>query len=95
MNTVKTSVRGIQVGTLTLKSMAASGPGRHFSQNPTCLFSSPQANLNIKEQAILPFMITKHKQDSPCRNIRVLWLCNFSARIGTLPLTWHFGIRQV
>lgn len=56
-----------------LKSMDAVGPRRHSSQNPTCILSSPQAKLNIKEQAVLPFRMTKRKQDPPCGSIKVLW----------------------
>lgn len=58
---------------LMLKSMDAVGPRRPSSQNPTCIRFSPQAKLNTKEQAVLPFRITKHEQDPPCGNIQVLW----------------------
>jgi hypothetical protein len=44
--------------------------GQRSSQNLTCILSSLHDKLNINEQAVLPFRITKHEQDLPCGNIK-------------------------
>lgn len=59
------------------------------------ILSSPQAKLNTKEQAVLPFRITK-QQDPPCSwehespvDIELeCWNCCFATGL-------HFDIRQV